>query len=82
MKLNDNWNITYDENNVVLNKIERRINRKGEESTYITPHYYPNVKSALKAFLNKSLKQSESIMEVINRIEKAEKDIENASIRL
>jgi len=81
MKLDDNYLLVYDENNVVLRYEENRIRIKkdmtNEPYLFYEDRYYPTVKSALKAYLNISLKGSTSIEDVINRIKKAEKTIKH-----
>ena len=78
MKLDENYLLVYDESNVVLRYEENRIRIKKDETKepylFNEDRYYPNVKTALKAYLNISLKRSTSIEDVIDRIEKAEKN--------
>ena len=82
MKLDDNYLLVYDESNVVLRYEENRIRIKkdGTKEPYLfnEDRYYPNVKTALKAYLNISLKGSTSVEDIINRIEKAEKMIKHS----
>ena len=82
MKLDDNYLLVYDESNVVLRYEENRIRIKKdmtkEPYLFNEDRYYPNVKTALKAYLNISLKGSKSIEDVISRIEKAEKMIKHS----
>tara|TARA_B110000879_G_scaffold198905_1_gene271157 strand:+ start:64 stop:318 length:255 start_codon:yes stop_codon:yes gene_type:complete len=84
MKLDDNYLLVYDESNVVLRYEENRIRIKkdGTKEPYLfnEDRYYPNVKTALKAYLNISLKGSKSIEDVIRRIEKAEKIISKTNV--
>ena len=76
MKLDENYLLVYDESNVVLRYEENRIRIKkdGTKEPYLfnEDRYYPNVKTALKAYLNISLKGSTSVEDIINRIEKTE----------
>ena len=82
MKLDDNYLLVYDESNVVLRYEENRIRIKKdmtkEPYLFNEDRYYPNVKTALKAYLNISLKGSKSIEDVISRIKKAEKMIKHS----
>ena len=82
MKLDDNYRLVYDENNVVLRYEENRVRIKKDETKepylFNEDRYYPTVKSALKAYLNISLKGSRSIEDIISRIEKAEKMIKHS----
>ena len=82
MKLDENYLLVYDESNVVLRYEENRIRIKKdmtkEPYLFNEDRYYPNVKTALKAYLNISLKGSKSIEDVISRIEKAEKMIKHS----
>tara|TARA_R110001606_G_scaffold117039_2_gene246326 strand:+ start:383 stop:637 length:255 start_codon:yes stop_codon:yes gene_type:complete len=84
MKLDNNYLLVYDESNVVLRYEENRIRIKkdGTKEPYLfnEDRYYPNVKTALKAYLNISLKGSKSIEDVIRRIEKAEKIISKTNV--
>ena len=85
MKLDDNYLLVYDESNVVLRYEENRIRIKKDKTKepylFNEDRYYPNVKTALKAYLNISLKGSTSVEDVINRIEKAEKIISTLEVQ-
>lgn len=75
MKLDDNYSIEYDSNSVNL-KFEKtllRTDSNGKNVNYIKTDiwYYPNLKQALKAYLNKVI-ESPTISEVIAKIETAE----------
>ena len=76
MKLDENYLLVYDESNVVLRYEENRVRIKKDETKepymFNEDRYYPTVKSALKAYLNISLKGSADIEDIINRIEKTE----------
>ena len=79
MELDDKYRVVYDENNVVLQFYEKRVKTKksGDKETYefTDNFYYPNIKSALKAYLNKSIKGSESVKVVLERINLVENRI-------
>lgn len=76
MKLDDNYYLEYDENNVILmyheNKIREKKNKTKEPYVYKEARYYPNVKSALKSYVNQKLKGSESIQDILDRIDYVE----------
>jgi hypothetical protein len=76
MKLDENYRILHEENNVVLqfyqNKIRTKKDDSKEEYEFTENYYYPVLKSALKAYLNKSIGKP-TIKEVIDKIEKVEK---------
>jgi len=78
MILDENYRITYDNENVILQYHELRV--KGEKSKdkgatfeHTEDYFYPTVGSAMKAYVNKSLKHSKSILDLVCRIE----DLEN-----
>lgn len=79
MELDDKYRVVYDENNVVLQFYEKRVKTKksGDKEVYefTDNFYYPNIKSALKAYLNKSIKGSESVKVVLERINLVENRI-------
>jgi len=79
MKLDENYLLVYDESNVVLRCEENRIRIKKDKTKvpylFNEDRYYPNVKTALKAYLGLSLKGSKSIEDVIDRINKVEQTI-------
>jgi hypothetical protein len=74
--LDNNWRIVTDENNVTLQFFEQRERKKQDETVepfeYVDSYYYPTMKVALLMYLQKSIKPSKSIQEIVKRIEKAE----------
>jgi hypothetical protein len=76
MKLDENHLIVYDDNNVTLRFQEDRVRIKKDktEESYLfkEDRYYPNVKSALKSYVNLKLKGSESIQNILDRIDDVE----------
>lgn len=76
MKLSENYRIINDESNVILQFFEMREKQKkdGTVQTYefTDSFYYPTLKGALNAFLNKNIKGSKSVNEVLNRISEVE----------
>ena len=85
IELDKNYNITVDNNNVMLNfkgDPYASKDRKGNP-TMVTPSdkwFYPNVKVALKSYVNKSLKTSGSLNEVLSKIESLENQIDNLKV--
>lgn len=79
MKINENWSIDSSDEGCTLTFSETRIKNKDtekeEEFLFKTPYYYPTIKTALVAYLNKSLEKSKDVEDCIKRIEKAEKEI-------
>lgn len=75
MILNKNYEIIQDDTNTILKFSEPRIRKdnEGNNVEYIGTEqwYYPNLKSALKAYLNKSI-YDETIVGVIKKIESVE----------
>lgn len=81
MQLNETYRITKDENNVILQFHENRERNKKDGTVevyeFVDNWYYPSVKMALKSFLNKSVDQAGSVKEVLDKIEEAERRIDN-----
>lgn len=84
MNLTENWRITYDENNVTLEFFENRLRNEGKENEaefeFVDSFYYPTIKTALEAFLQKYIKGSESVNEVLKRISEVEAIIKNLKL--
>lgn len=89
MELAKNWRIIYDDTNVVLQFYETRTRNKvekvkgkliptGETEDYefTDSRYYPSVQSALAAYIKLAPKGSESIKEIVKRIDDAVKKVE------
>lgn len=80
MELSENYRILYDANNVILqfHETKLRVKKDGTEESYesIEDTYHNNVKNALSYFLQKSIKYSDSIVECLQRIKKAEEIID------
>jgi len=88
MELNNKYRIVYDSENTILQFFEQReINVKdnitkknigtGEFKEYTENFYYPNLKTALVGFLNKSTIQTETAEEILKEIKKVETLINN-----
>jgi len=82
MELNKNYRIIYDSENTILQFYENKeifkkedklkIKGTGEIKEFTENYYYPNLKSALKGFLNKcnwNIKTAEQILKKLNEIE-------------
>ena len=83
LKLDDNYSLDFDSYNVMLryeNKTTKDIKGQTKDITQRDLWYYPTIKLALKNYINFSLKYSESVSEVLNRIERLEKVIDNLDI--
>lgn len=86
MTLSNEYRLVYEENKVVtLQFFESRIRKKkdgnAEDYEFTDNYYYPNLKKALKAFVNKSVMPSENIEEVLDRIELLESKIDKLTIK-
>ena len=83
MRLSNEYTLEYDENNVVLvfSEPRTRVKKNGttEEYIYTDKYYYPNIKSALKSYLNKSIKGAKDIQDLVDKILNVEKKIDNLS---
>jgi len=82
MELNENYRIIYDSENTILQFFELRESFKkedklkilgtGETKEFTENFYYPNLKTALIGFLNKSTHGTENakeVLEILNKIE-------------
>lgn len=80
MQLSDKYRIDFDENNVMLRFFETREKTKKdgakEPYEYVETTFHGTVKNALNAFLQKSIRGSESVVEVLKRIEEVEEKID------
>jgi len=81
MQLNNEYRLVYEDNKVVtLQFFENRVREKknGDTETYefTDNYYYPNLKKALKAYVNKSIMPSKDIQEVLDKIELLESRID------
>lgn len=84
MNLSENYRLVFDENNVTLQFFEQRERNKqdGTKDTfeYTDNLYYPNVKAALKSFLQKCLNGSESVEQCLKRINEVEAKIDKLKL--
>lgn len=77
LSLDDKYRIETDDNNVVLQFFENRIrkNKKTkleEEYEYVESFYYPSIKTALKAYLNKALKECKTTTHILSELKRVE----------
>tara|TARA_R110000782_G_scaffold244612_1_gene331369 strand:+ start:218 stop:478 length:261 start_codon:yes stop_codon:yes gene_type:complete len=81
MKLAHNYRIVNEENNTILQFHEDRVKIKKdgtkEPHEFIDNYFYPNLKSALKAYLNKAVGDCKEVKEVLKKIEQLENKIDN-----
>ncbi|MDB4486512.1 hypothetical protein N9014_00200 [bacterium] len=86
MTLSNEYRLVYEENKVVtLQFFESRIRKKKDGNTeayeFTDNYYYPNLKKALKAFVNKSVMPSKNIEEVLDKIKSLESKIDKITIK-
>ena len=75
MNLDNNYRIVYDENNVILQffeQLEKKQKDGNVDFEFTENFYYPNMKTALTAFLMKSLHGSGSVEAVLQEIRRVE----------
>ena len=84
MRISDNYRVLPDDNNVILQFHENRTRGKKDGSTevyeYTENTYHKTMKQALTAFLNKSQEGSQTVSDLILRIEKVEAEIEKLNL--
>lgn len=76
MKIAPDYRIVFDENNVILQYFDEREKSKKDGSVemheYQQNTFYPTVKTALIAFLNKTQRNCRTVEELIEKIEYVE----------
>lgn len=79
--MSDKYRVIFEENTLILQFYEQRTKVKKDGSQvdfeFTENYYYPNLKTALKAFVNKSLNYCKTIDEVLVNIERLEKSLTN-----
>ena len=84
MKLSNNYRIIAEENNTVLQfyKDKIKVKKDGTKISYefTENYYYPNLKTALKSFVNKYIGESKEVSEVLLRLNKLELQINKLEI--
>lgn len=77
--LSEKYRIIEDANNTVLQFFEIRTRKKkdgtDEQYEFVDDFFYPDLKSALISFIQKEIKYSANIDEVLSRISAIEKTI-------
>ena len=78
IKLENGFFITTDSNNWTLNlELEKEVDANGEKKITQKNHwYYPSLQLCLKKYIQESLKNNNSIQEVLNAIDNLYKEIE------
>jgi methionine salvage enolase-phosphatase E1 len=80
MKLASNYRIVKEENNTILQFHEDRVKIKKdgtkEPYEFVDSFFYPNLKSALKAYVNKAVGDCKEVKEVLKKIEQLENKID------
>lgn len=85
MELDEKYRIVTDENNVILQFFEQRTRKvkkteTEEEYEYTENYYYPTIKTALKGFLNKSVKECKTVEQILAEFKRLEGIIDNLKI--
>ena len=84
MKLSNNYRIIAEENNTILQfyKDKIKVKKDGTKISYefTENYYYPNLKTALKSFVNKYIGESKEVSEVLLRLNKLELQINKLEI--
>ena len=84
MKLSNNYRIIAEENNTILQfyKDKIKVKKDGTKIPYefTENYYYPNLKTALKSFVNKYIGESKEVSEVLLRLNKLELQINKLEI--
>lgn len=90
MKIDDNFRIERDDMNVTLvRKVEkiRTSDRKGSngwskgDKYEVEDHfYYPNIKMALKRYLDFKVGEASKVEDILSKIEEAEENIDNLKV--
>lgn len=79
--LNNNYYITNDSNNWILNYSEEKTKDNGEKYTATDTWYYSKLSDLLSRFLDQRLKGTTTAKEIMQRIEQTEKIIQKLEIR-
>lgn len=83
MQILDNYRITWDELNVVLEtKRTHKITKKGERKEYERWHkrYYPSIKNALCKIIDEEATNSPDVSTLLERWDKLEEAIKSLKI--
>lgn len=80
IQLNNEFYVETDSNNYILqHRKPKEVVKDGEAKTVLESDswYFPTLSACLRKFLDESLKESESIQEVLQQIERVHKTIKN-----
>jgi len=81
MELSNKYRIMKDDNNVILQFHEYRTREKGKSKgelyEFTDNSYYPNLKTALKSYVNKTLSSCNDIEKVLLKISELENKLIN-----
>jgi hypothetical protein len=81
MVLSNEYRIVNEENNTILQFYETRVKNKKdgtkEDFVFTQDYYYPNLKTALKAYVNKSISDCTSLKHVLSKLHKLELQLIN-----
>jgi hypothetical protein len=78
IRLNENYTVTSDSNNWMLNYEKTYTNEKGKEVTSRDTWYFPRLSDLLKNYLDLRLKDQGTANDILIAISKVERDIENS----
>lgn len=80
MRLDKNYTIEGEGYNWTLKFSEEAVNKDGKEIVRTDQWYYPSLKLALKKYADESLRVSEDIQEVIDKLNNIEETIKNITV--
>ena len=73
IRLNDKYSLKFSELSVDV--YEKLTNKKTGKEYYRPKYYYPNLETALDGIIDRSLADSQSLEEVVDRIKKLKQEI-------
>lgn len=80
MKIDNNYSLQISKDCVNLKYESEYINEKGKTVKQKDNWYYPNVKMALKKYVNECVSYASNIDEIISKIEEVETKIDNLKL--
>lgn len=80
IKLNENYYITTDSNNWMLNYAEEKVKENGDKYVATGIWYYPKLSDLLSRALDEQLKNCETAEEIKQAIAQFEKTVENLDL--
>lgn len=75
IKLNDNYHITNDANNWVLNYKEEKTKKSGETYEAVDSWYFSKLSDLLSRFLDNEMKDAKTAKELLGKINEVEQII-------